>query len=118
VGKEAKMKRYSKTVIMILAFLLMMAFPSITYAAQYMASAITYIAVGSAGEVYIRWAELPNPGPCPGNNYGWVMIPSTANETLKALALSLFFSGKQARIDTSGCSGAYEVVVTLYSPSG
>jgi hypothetical protein len=112
------MRRFSKTVIVVLTFLFMVALSSIAHAAQYVASAITSIAVGSAGEVYIRWAELPNPGPCPGNNNGWVVIPSTANEALKALALSLYFSGKPARIDTSGCSGVYEIVVILYSPSG
>jgi hypothetical protein len=97
---------------------LMIALSSIASAAIYEVPGITHIAVGSAGEVYIKWAESPRPGPCGGENYGWVVIPPTANEALKALALSIYFSGKPARIDTSGCSGTYEIVVTLYSPSG
>jgi hypothetical protein len=86
-------------------------------AAKYNASSITAVAVGSGGEVYIRWVGLPNPGPC-GNNNGWVMIPSNAPEAMKSLAISLYFNAKPARVDTGGCVGAYESVTALYSPGG
>jgi hypothetical protein len=52
------------------------------------------------------------------NNYGWVAIPATANEALKALAISIYFGGHPARIDTSGCDGINESVSGLYSPGG
>jgi hypothetical protein len=112
------MKKCSTPTLGMIILLCIVAFPSIVHAATYNASGIIAIAVGAGGEVYIRWTGLPNPGPCGGNNNYWVVIPAPANETLKALALSLYFSGKPARIDTSGCSGAYENVVTLYSPAG
>jgi hypothetical protein len=112
------MKRFSKTIMWILTLLFIVVLSSIAQAAQYNASGITAIAAGSGGEVYIRWVGLPNPGPCSGNNNNWVVIPAAANETLKALALSLYFSSKPAMIETSGCSGAYENVNTLYSPGG
>jgi len=111
------MQRFSKTAMVVLPFLFLVAFSSTVHAAVYDAPGIIAIAVGSGGEVYIRWAGLPNPGPC-GSDNNWVVIPSTANETLKALALSLYFSGKRARVDTSGCSGAYENVTIIYSPTG
>src|SRR6516225_3862663 len=37
-------------------------------AAVYTAASITAIAAGSSGELYIRWAGLPNPGLCGSNN--------------------------------------------------
>ena len=111
------MKRFSKTAIVLLTTFFVVALSSTVYAATYDAPAIISIAVGSGGEVYIRWEGLPNPGPC-GIDNGWVVIPSGANETLKALALSLYFSGKRARVDTSGCTGTYESVVIIYSPTG
>src|SRR5712691_13421672 len=98
------MKKCSTTVMVVLILSFIGALPSIAHAATYNASGIIAIAVGSGGEVYIRWAGLPNPGPC-GVNNNWVMILPTGNETLKALVLSLYFSGKPALIATSGCSG-------------
>jgi hypothetical protein len=44
------------------------------------------------------------------------MIPSNAPEAMKSLAISLYYDGKPARIDTAGCVGAYERVTALYSP--
>jgi hypothetical protein len=111
------MKSFAQTGIVVLTSLFIVAFSSTVHAAEYDAPGIIAIAVGTGGEVYIRWVGLPNPGPC-GNNNGWVVIPGATNETLKALALSLYFSGKRARVDTSGCSGAYENVTIIYSPSG
>jgi hypothetical protein len=112
--------------------LLLTAVPiDLSYAVIYNASKIIAISIGSHGEVYIRWDGLPDPGPCGGENYHWVEIPATASDTLKSLALSLYFSGKSARIDTAAiqgtppasqpagaCTGAYENVTFLYSPSG
>jgi hypothetical protein len=116
------MKRFSKTAIVILTTLFVIALSSIAHAGVYNAAAITSIGVGSSGEVYIRWEGLPDPAPpesgCSGENNHWVVIPSDASDALKSLALSLYFSGKPARIDTSGCRGAYETVITLYSPGG
>ena len=114
----------SKTVIIVLSWILMLASSARIDAAVYNPPRIIAISVGAGGEVYMRFEGLPNnPSPCPpphggGNNNNWVMIPAAANETLKALALSLYFSGKPARTDTSGCSGAYENVIAVYSPSG
>jgi hypothetical protein len=85
-------------------------------AASYQAPAITAIAGGASGEVYIRFDGLPNPGPC-GPNNGWVMVPSS-NDVMKSLALSLYFNPKPVRVDTSSCTGAYETVNGLYSPGG
>jgi hypothetical protein len=100
-------------------------------AVEYNAPKITAISVGSHGEVYIRWDGLPDPGPCGGENNHWVVIPAAASDTIKSLALSLYFSGKAARIDTGAtqgtppaqqpagaCTGADENVTALYSPSG
>ena len=84
-------------------------------AAVYTAASITAIAAGSSGELYIRWAGLPNPGLC-GSNNGWVMIPPNAPQAMKSLAVSLYYNGKPVRIDTAGCVGAYERVTALYSP--
>ena len=100
-------------VVVTLAFII----PTV-YAADYETPQITHIAAGSGGEVYIKWAGSPRPGPCGGENFGWVVIPSSASEALKSLALSIYFSGKPARIHTSGCTGTNENVVTLYSPGG
>jgi|SRR5215831_11316865 len=89
---------------------------TVASAASYQAPAITAIAAGSTGEVYIRFANLPNPGPC-GVNNDWVVIPAS-NDAMKSLALSLYFNAKPVRIDTSSCTGSYETVNVLYSPSG
>jgi hypothetical protein len=67
--------------------------------------------------VFIKWDGSPRPGPC-GANFGWVKIPASANEAIKSLAISTYFSGAAARIDTSGCDGTYEAVTTIYSPGG
>lgn len=112
------MNRFSKTALVILTALLVVILSSIAHAGIYDATAITSIAVGSGGELYIRWTGLPDPGPCGGENYHWVMIPSNAPDVMKSLALSLYFSGKSAQIRTAGCNGAYELVTQLYSPAG
>lgn len=111
------MSKFPKTGVLILTTAFVVALSSIAHAGVYDAGAITSIAVGSGGEMYIRWDGLPNPGLC-GDNNNWVMIPSSAPDTMKSLALSLYFSGKSAQIRTEGCSGAYELVVQLYSPKG
>lgn len=85
-------------------------------AATYGAPAITSIAVGGSGEVYIRFTNLPNPGAC-GSNNDWVTIPA-ANETMKALAMSLYFNARPIQVETAGCNGPYETVTGLYSPGG
>jgi len=83
----------------------------------YQAPAITGIAAISGG-IYIRIACIPpNPTRC-GNSNSWVLIPSGADESIKALAISLYLSGKPVRIDTNGCNGEYEAVGSLYSPGG
>jgi hypothetical protein len=112
------MKRFSKAVPAIVILLLGLVSPPIAHAGTYKATAITNIAVYSGGELYIRWAgdTLPDPGPCGGENYHWVVIPATASDTLKSFALSIYFSGKPAQIQTAGCSGPYELVIQLYSP--
>ena len=113
------MKRFFKTAVVILTMLLGVALCPVAHADHvYEAAAIISIAVGSGGEVYIRWdSNFPDPGPCGENNH-WVMIPSNAPDTMKSLAISLYFSDKSAEVRTSGCNGAYEVVSQLYSPSG
>jgi hypothetical protein len=116
--------------IAFLALLLAAVPAEFSHAVVYNTPKIIAIAVGSHGEVYIRWDGLPDPGSCGGENNHWVVIPAAASETIKSLALSLYFSGKAARIDTAAiqgtppasqpagaCSGAYENVTTLYSPS-
>ena len=113
------MQRFSKTTIVILTTLFVFALSLNALAGNtYEAAAITSISIGSAGEMYIRWEGLPDPGPCGGENYHWVMIPANATDVMKSLALSLYFSGKSAEIRTSGCNGVYELVTQLYSPKG
>ncbi len=87
-------------------------------AAVYNVPRITHVFSNDSGTVLIKWAGSPRPGPCPGENHGWVEIQASANTSLKALAYSIYFSGKPARIDTAGCSGTREIVKTLYSPGG
>jgi hypothetical protein len=119
------MKKYSIIVIVVVILPFIVALSSPAHAAIYYASAITAINVNSDGWMSLRWEGLPNPGPCGGNNNNWVMIRPTASETLKALVLSLYFSGKPARIDTydttsdkTSCNGPYETVYVIYSPGG
>jgi hypothetical protein len=112
------MKRFSKIISVVVTVLLVVASSPIAHAGEYNATAITYIAVFSDGEMFIRWAgdALPDPGPCGGENYHWAMIPATASDAMKSLALSIYFSGKPAQIRTSGCHGSDELVIQLYSP--
>ena len=84
--------------------------------ADYKADSVTAIGVGSRGEVYLRFDGLPNPGPC-GNNNDWVIIPTSASEAMKSLAISLYFTPRPISLTTNGCVGAYESVTLLYSPS-
>jgi hypothetical protein len=88
------------------------------YAESYQVSKITHVYSTGSGDLGLKWVGSPRPGPCGGENYGWVKIPSTSSEAIKAMALSLYISGKPARIDTSGCNGAVEIVRTVYSPGG
>jgi hypothetical protein len=108
------MKKISKTSIFVFVLLFVTYQASVIHAASYYISKLTTVFSDANGRVLITWEGSPQPGPC-GTNYGFVAIRATANEALKALALSIFFSGRPARIDTSGCDGTYEVVVSLYS---
>src|SRR5262245_35604886 len=113
------MKKFSKTAIAVLTLLGMVSLSSVVHADErsYPEKILTRIAMNSDGTVFIQWTNSPSRS-CPGGeqNYGWVKILPTANEAIKALALSLYFSGKLARIDTSGCDGPYEIDTALYSP--
>ena len=94
---------------------------TIAHAASYSDKILTHISMNSDGTIFIKWAGSPRPSPAcsgGGDNFGWVKIRSTANEAVKALAVSIYLTGKLARIDTSGCDGGYEVVTSLYSPGG
>lgn len=114
-SKGNKMKKYITLAMLIVS--LAVALPAVVKASTYSAaSGITAIAAGPGGELYIRFEGAPNPGPC-GQNFGWVVIPSTAEAT-KSLAQSLYFNRSAVRVVTSGCSGAYESVAYLYSPEG
>ena len=120
------MKKGSQTVIMVVVILpVILAFASIAHARdEYEVPAITRIAVEAAEEhtpdegnwMLISWEGAPRPGPCGGENYGWVLIQPRNNETLKALALSMYFSGKPAHITTSGCRGSFSIVIKLGAP--
>jgi hypothetical protein len=116
------MKQCSQTIMLVVTLPVMLVVASIAHAGNiYEVPAITHIAVEAAdagGRMYIKWAGSPRPGPCGTENNGWVVILPTNNEALKSLALSLYFSGKPARIDTSGCSGPWEIVTIIYSPGG
>ena len=104
----------------VIALSFVAALPKLLDAATYNAPAgITAIAAGSSGELYIRFANLPNPGLC-GQNNGWVVIPPTGSAYMKSLAETLYFSGRAVRVDTDngGCWNTYERVVALYSPHG
>jgi hypothetical protein len=109
-----KMKFLAKAVVTTIAAIIL---TSVAHAATYTVPRITHVYADSSGNVLIKWAGSPNPGPC-GTNNGWVTIQATANEALKTLAYTIYFSGKPARIDTSGCSGTREAVHSLYSPGG
>jgi hypothetical protein len=111
------MKLFSKPALAAFAVVTIASVSSVVRAAQYSATRITHIATNADGTMFLKWEGSPRPGPC-GENFGWVKIRPTAHETLKALALSIYFSGAPARIDTSGCDGTYEIVTSLYTPSG
>ena len=108
------MKLLSKAVTTVIAVISLV---SGAYAGSYTVTNLSYIYSEENGRVLIKWSGSPNPGPCGANN-GWVTIRPTANESLKTLAYTIYFSGKPARIDTSGCDGRWEVVTSLYSPGG
>jgi hypothetical protein len=115
------MKRSVHATLGILILSLVVALPLLQAAAAgYNAPlGITGIMAAPGGQVYIKFAGVPNPGPCGGNNYGWVLIPSTANAAMKSLAESLYFNRKPVRVETLGCSssgaGPYELVNALYA---
>lgn len=111
------MKKFSRTAIAVLALLSIVSLSSVVHAATYNVPKLTHVYADASGRVLIKWAGSPSPGPC-GKNNGWVVIRSTADEALKALALSIYFSGRPARIDTSGCDGTNEAVGSLCSPGG
>jgi hypothetical protein len=109
-----------------IAALVLLSVPSLSpvaHAGSYSATRLTHIAMNSDGTTFVKWDGSPGspgsstPNPC-GENFGWVKILPASNEAMKALALSIYFSGDMARIDTSGCDGTYEIVVSLYTPSG
>jgi hypothetical protein len=78
---------------------------------------IVAIASYASGETYIRFANLPTPGPC-GINNAWVVIHPTASASMKALAETLYLNRKAVTVVTAGCFGTYERVEALYSPGG
>src|SRR5262249_40246506 len=104
----------------LLTLVCVVALSRIGHAEIYEGKTLSHIGINSDGSIFIKWEGSPTPSPScgGGSNFGWVKIPAAANEAIKSLALSIYFSGKMARIDTSGCDGAYEVVVSLYSPTG
>ena len=115
------MRKFVKINVAFTTFALVLFLSAAGYAASYADKVLTHIAMNADGTVFIRWAGSPRPSPscnAGGDNFGWVKIRPTANEAIKALALSIYFSGKLARIDTSGCDGPYEIVTSLYSPAG
>ena len=90
-------------------------------AGKYSVSKITHIYTNTDGAVGLKWTGSPRPGPCAASgstNYGWVMIPPDASDAIKAAAMTTYFKGKKARIDTIGCYGNYEKVRSFYSPGG
>jgi hypothetical protein len=112
--EEAEMNFLSRVVIM---GTFIASFTSVAHAAIYNVDKLTNVYADANGRVLIKWSGSPNPGPC-GPNNGWVTIRSTANEALKTLAYTTYFSGKPARIDTNDCDGNNEAVGSLYSPGG
>jgi hypothetical protein len=89
--------------------------PTATGTCTYDAPAITNIAA-NGGAIWIRVVCIPpNPTRC-GESNQWVRIPSDSDESMKALAISLYLSGRPVRIDTKGCSDTWEKVDSLYSP--
>jgi hypothetical protein len=120
LAQEANMKQFSNSAMVVLTVLCIVCLSSIAQAAQsrqYTISAISHIYVPPDGRVLIKWSGSPRPGPCGGENWGYVAISKAANEALKAFALSLYFSGKPARIDTEGCdSENFENVAGIVSP--
>ena len=111
------MKRSFFSTLGILTLAVMVVLPTMLSAAIYQAPlGITGIMASPGGDVYVRFTGLPNPSTtCGGNNWGWVVIPSTATASLKSLAEELYFNRRQVRVDTSGCSGPYEKVIALYA---
>lgn len=101
-----------------LGILVLISSVSNVFAESYQVPKITNVYANATGSLGLKWSGSPRPGPCGGENYGWVVIPATSAETVKAMALSIYISGKPARIDTSGCSGAVEIVQVVYSPGG
>jgi hypothetical protein len=112
--EETTMRKFSKTVPVVLTLLAMVSLASIASAESYNATRITRIGTDADGAVYLIWEGDPPSETC-GASFGWVVIAATANQAAKDLALSLFESGRSARIDTSGCEGTYERVSLLYS---
>lgn len=103
---------------MILILLLLTSI-SVVQAESYAISEITHIYSNDDGSMGIKWAGSPRPSlTCGGENYGWAYIPSTAPNSMKSLAISIHIANKPATVVTSGCNGAYEIVKTLYTPSG
>src|SRR5262245_49536887 len=98
------MNTCSRTAVKILAAAGAMSLPALVNAAIYSPPRLTHVAASTDGSVYMKWSGSPNPGPC-GANSGWVKIPATSDESIKALAFSIYFGGTPARVDTSGCDG-------------
>ena len=111
--EEVVMMNFSKKVITVFALIAVVSLSSVAHAGRYNAQKITqYFAVNN-GAVHITWAGAPRPSTCGGENWGMYYIPATSHEQLKDLALSLYLSGKRARIDTKGCQGASEIVTSI-----
>jgi len=118
------MKIYSAMLTAALSTLLPFTLVPNAGAGDYSGPAITAIASGSDGAMYIRFDNLPDPAPaasgCKGENNHWLWISPQAGDAIKSLALSAYFNGKPFVVQTNGCNtanGPYESVVTLYSPT-
>ena len=87
------------------------------------AGQLTQIGVDLGGNMYVKAITTPTlpstgPGPCTGTNNGFVAIPA-ANDAMKSLALSIYFSAQPGTFHAQGCLGPlatqYGVVTQLYS---
>jgi hypothetical protein len=94
---EKNMKKITRVFT---AFIDLLSSATNVHTETYQVVKITHVYSAEFGGLGLKWIGSPRPGPCGGENYGWVVIPPTSSETVKAMALNLYISGKVARIDT------------------
>lgn len=109
-----------KTKHLLPAFFIIVApgLPMVTYAEVYTTEKITNIFTDNDGRVGMKWNGSPMPGPCAApdeTNNGFVMVPTSASDAQKALALAIYMRERSAIIVTEGCDGKYESVKFLNS---